>query len=179
LNYFVYVYFFWIYYYLVKVRHFGTTESAVATTVVFLTGMIMSPLGGWLSDRIVERHGEKTGRPIVPIFSLTLSALLLCVAINVTNSAATVALLSLSLGFALFSDGPYWATAIRLGGKQVGAACGILNTGANFGGAAPYVAPLIASHFGWAWGWYSASMVLMVGIVAWFFIDPTKASEGV
>jgi len=179
LNYFVYVYFFWIYYYLVKVRDFSTHESAVATTVIFLTGMIMSPFGGWLSDRLVERRGEKTGRRIVPIVSLTLGALLLCVAINLSNSVVTVELLSLSLGLALCSDGPYWATAIRLGGKHAGAAGGILNTGANFGGVAPYVAPLIASHFGWAWGWYSASMVLLAGIVAWFFIDPTKTSEGI
>jgi sugar phosphate permease len=176
-NYFDYVYFFWIYYYLAKIRHFSNVESAVATTVVFLTGMVMSPLGGWLSDQLVERYGEKIGGRIVPIFSLTLSALLLCVGINLFSKVSTVAFLSLSLGFALFADGPYWATAIRLGGKQVGAAGGILNTGANFGGMAPYVAPLIASHFGWVWGWYSASIALMAGVVIWFFIDPTKGSD--
>jgi MFS family permease len=178
-NYFVYVYFFWIYYYLVKIRNFSTHESAVATTVVFLMGTIMSPFGGWLSDRLVEQRGERIGRRIVPVSSLTLGALLLCVAINVTNSVLTVAFLSLSFGFALSSDGPYWATAVRLGGRHAGAAGGILNTAANFGGVAPYFAPLIASHFGWGWGWYSASMVLAVGIVAWFFIDPTRTAEGV
>jgi MFS transporter, ACS family, glucarate transporter len=178
-SYFDYVYFFWIYYYLAKIRHFTASESAVATTVVFLAGMAMSPLGGWLSDRLVVRHGERTGRRIVPIVSLTLSAVLLCVGINLTTRVATVALLSMSFGCALSSDGPYWAAAIRLGGKHVGAACGILNTGANFGGVAPYVAPLIASHFGWAWGLYSASMILMAGVVMWFFIDATKTSDGV
>jgi nitrate/nitrite transporter NarK len=56
----------------------------------------------------------------------------------------------------------------------VGAACGILNTGGNLGGVAPYIAPLIAAHAGWAWGLYSASMILMLAVLTWFFIDPTK-----
>jgi sugar phosphate permease len=64
-----------------------------------------------------------------------------------------------------------------LGGKQVGAAGGILNTGANLGGVAPYIAPVIASYVGWAWGMYSASMVMMVAVVTWFFIDSTKPSD--
>jgi MFS transporter, ACS family, glucarate transporter len=178
-NYFDYVYFFWIYYYLGNIRHFSQAESALATTVIFLTGTVMCPLGGWLSDRFVQQKGEKKGRRIVPILSLTLSAILLAVGINFSSKVATVALLSLSLGFALFADAPYWAAAIRLGGKQVGAACGILNTGANFGGVAPYVAPLIASRFGWAWGWYSASLILMFAVISWFFIDPTKSSAPV
>ena len=56
----------------------------------------------------------------------------------------------------------------------MGAACGILNTGGNVGGIGPYVVPLIAAHFGWTWGLYFTSMVLMVAVVTWFFIDPAK-----
>ena len=56
----------------------------------------------------------------------------------------------------------------------MGAASGILNTGGNFGGIAPYVAPMIAAYAGWSWGLYSGSMMLMAAVLTWFFIDPSK-----
>ncbi len=171
-SYFEYIYFFWIYYYLGEVRHLGHTESAVAASLVFLTWMVMSPLGGWVSDRLVLRWGQKIGRRLVPIAGLTAGAVLLCIGINLTGDVATVAVLCLSFGFASSCDGAYWATAISLGGCQVGAACGILNTGGNLGGVAPYIAPLIAAHAGWNWGMYTASVILMLAVLTWFFIDP-------
>jgi sugar phosphate permease len=172
--YFEYIYFFWIYYYLGEIRHLGTNQSAIATTIILLTWTVMSPLGGWISDLLVKRYGYKVGRRIVPVVALSLSAVLLCIAINLTGVVASVALLSLSFGFASCSDGPYWAVAINLGGRHAGAACGILNTGGNLGGVAPYIAPVIATYAGWSWGLYSASIVLLVAVLTWFFIDPTK-----
>jgi len=178
LNYFDYVFFFWIYYYMGTIRHFEEIESAVATTAIFLTGTAMSPIGGWLSDRLVDRYGEKNGRRLVPVVCLTFAVTLLCLSISLTSKTLVVVCLSLSFGLAFMSDAPYWVAAIRLGGKQMGAACGILNTGANLGGIAPYLAPLIASYFGWTWGLYSAALVLMLGVLIWFWIDPSR-SEGV
>lgn len=173
-SYFNYIYFYWIYYYLGEIRHLGTTESAVATTMIFLTWTVMSPLGGWISDRLVVCYGQKIGRRIVPIIGLTLAALLLCVGINLTGTVAAVASLCLSFGFSSCSEGPYWVATISVGGRHVGAACGILNTGGNLGGVAPYIAPLIAVHAGWAWSLYAASIILMVAVLTWFFIDPTS-----
>jgi len=134
----------------------------------------LSPIGGWVSDLLVKHYGQKAGRRIVPIISLTLSAALLCVGINLTGTVATVAFLSLSFGCASISDGPYWASAISLGGKQVGAACGILNTGGNLGGLAPLVTPFIAAYASWSWGLYFASIILMAAVLTWFFIDPSQ-----
>ena len=59
------------------------------------------------------------------------------------------------------------------------AACGIVNTESNIGGfIAPVLTPYIASRAGWSWGLYAGSLIVMVGILAWFFIDPTrKVSE--
>ena len=173
-GYFNYIFFFWIYYYLGEIRRLGPTQTAVSTTFIFLTWTVMSPLGGWVSDRLVKRFGLKTGRRLVPIVCLTLSAILLCVGINLTGKVATVMLLSLSLGFASCADGPYWATAIDLGGDQVGVACGILNTGGNLAGLATLVTPMIAAYTSWSWGLYFGSLILMVGVLTWFFVDPTK-----
>jgi nitrate/nitrite transporter NarK len=156
----------WLWYFRDQPFHLGPEQSAIATAIINLAWMVMSPLGGWISDCLVKRYGEKSGRRIVPIISLTLGAVLLCIGINVAGTLATVSLLALSFGFASFSDGPYWAASIRLGGKQVGAACGILNMGGNLGGVAPYT-----------WGLYSASMVSMVAVLTWCFVDPTKSTS--
>ena len=88
---------------------------------------------------------------------------------------ATVAFLSLAMGFASSSEGPYWATTIEISGDQVGAACGILNTGGNLGGLlAPVLTPMIAAKFGWAGGLYFASFLVTIGMLTWLMVDPAR-----
>ena len=174
-SYFTYIFFFWIYYYLGEIRDLGPQQSVAATMIVNLAWTVMSPLGGWISDRLAIAYGERSGRRIVPIISLTLAAVLLCIGINTPGTLATVSLLALSFGLAAFSDGSYWAAAIRLGGRQMGAACGILNMGGNLAGVAPYIAPVIAGYASWTWSLYSASLVMIVAVLTWFFIDPTQS----
>jgi len=174
-GYFEYIFFFWIYYYFAKIRQVGDQQSAMFTTILFLTWMLMTPLGGWVSDWTVARYGKRSGRRLVPIVCLSISAALLCIGVNLTGTWSVALLLSLALGFASASDGPFWATAIDLGGKEVGAAGGIMNTGANLGGfIAPTLTPLIASVAGWSWALYFASLIVLVGVACWFFIDPSQ-----
>jgi MFS family permease len=174
--YFEYVFFYWIFYYFREVRHIEQTRTAVYTAALFLTWTVMTPLGGWVSDRLVDRCGRKAGRRWAPIIGLALSAVLLGWGARVSRPAGAAALLSLALGLASTSEGPFWAAAIDMGGAHVGAAGGILNTGGNLGGFfAPIVTPFIASHFGWSSGLYSASLIVMLGVLVWFFVDPTKA----
>ena len=111
----------------------------------------------------------------MPILSLSLSAILLCIGTKTAETISAVIYMSLALGFAACAEAPFWASTIEVGGKHVGAACGILNTGANIGGLiAPILTPYIASRAGWSWGLYVGSLILLTGILAWFFIDPTK-----
>jgi ACS family glucarate transporter-like MFS transporter len=173
--YFEYVFFYWIYYYLGEIRHVGASATATYTTIPFVAWTIGTPLGGWVSDRLVQRWGRKAGRRIVPLVCLTLSAILLFVAINLASPIAVVSVLSLSFGLASCTDGPFWACAIDVGGEHVGAAGAILNTGGNLGGSlAPVLTPLIASRAGWSWGLYVASLIMSLGVLAWFLIDPTR-----
>ena len=173
--YFEYIFFFWLYYYLGEIRGLAAQETAIATTVVFLTWMVMCPLGGWASDRFVSRYGRKAGRRVIPVACLLLSGITLCVGINVAHPVAGVALLALSFGLAACSDGPYWAAAIDIGGQHAGASCGILNAGGNVGGIAPVVTPWIAARSSWSIGLYFAVFVLYLGVFAWFLVDPTKS----
>ena len=173
--YFEYIFFFWLYYYLGEIRGLESNQTAVATTVVFLAWTVMSPLGGWASDRLVSRYGRKAGRRIIPVGCLALSGICLCAGINVADPVAAVALFALSFGLAACSDGPFWAAAIDIGGPHAGASCGFLNAGGNVGGIAPLVTPWIARLTSWSTGLYFAVFVLYLGVIAWFLIDPTKS----
>jgi nitrate/nitrite transporter NarK len=91
---------------------------------------------------------------------------------------ATVAMLALSLGFAAAAEGPFWSTAIDISGDNVGAACGILNTGGNLGGMlAPVVTPLIAKGFGWSGGLYFGCLIVLISAATWFLISPVPAAH--
>jgi len=175
LGYFEYMFFYWIYYYFGRIRHMGSSQTALYTTVLFLTFTVMTPLGGWISDYLSKVYGSKAGRRFVPIVGLSLGAVLLCLGINTDATIPAVMLMSMAMGFASLSEAPFWASTIDVGGKHVGAACGILNTGSNIGGfIAPILTPYIASNAGWSWGLYAASLIVMVGVLAWLFIDPTR-----
>ena len=173
--YFQYIFFYWIYYYFGQVRRVSYDASARYTTVIFVTMGIMMPLGGWISDRLTRAYGAKFGRRVVPIVGLGLGAVLLCVGTNVSGTLTAVLSLSLATGFASWCEGPFWASAIEVAGKQVGAACGILNTGGNAGGfLAPVLTPFIASRAGWSWGLYAGSLIAIVGMIACYFVDPSR-----
>ena len=171
-GYFEFIFFYWIYYYFGEIRHLGKAESAAYVTILMLTMVVMTPLGGLVSDRLVLRYGMKTGRRIVPLIGMTLSAVLLIAGASGFGTLATVVLLSLAFGFSATAEGPFWASAVDIGGPRAGAASGILNTGGNSGGIlAPTLTPLFAQYFGWAGGLYFGSFMVMLGVILWFFID--------
>jgi len=173
--YFEYIFFYWIYYYLGKIRGLGEEQSAVYTTALFLTWFVMMPLGGWASDRAVRRWGSRRGMRLVGISGLALASVLLWGALGVESTAAAVALMSLALGFAACSDVVFWAAVMEIAGRDVGAACGILNTGGNLGGfIAPMLTPWIASFAGWSGGLYFASGIAMAGALTWLGFLPER-----
>ena len=174
LNYFEYIFYYWIYYYFGEIRHLPQQQSAYATTAIFITMAVMTPLGGWISDGMRSRFGASRGTRIVPIGAMAASAVLLYIGASGLGIVLTVALLSLAVGCSMAPEGTFWSTAIHMGGKQVGAACGFMNFGGNLGGMlAPILTPLIAHRFGWTGGLSFASLVVVLGMLAWLVIDPT------
>ncbi len=174
-DYYEYVFFYWTYYYLGQIRHMGASQSALYTTCLFLSFMISAPAGGKVTDLCVRRLGMKAGMRIVPIAAMSLSALVLLVAIGVSSAEMTGVLMALALGLAASTEGAYWATTIHVGGKEAGAACGLFNAGGNLGGfLAPVVTAWLASQFGWSAGLYFGCLVICLSIAVWFFIDPER-----
>ena len=175
-GYFDYIFYYWVYYYFGNVRHMGFAQSARYTTVLFLTMAVMMPLGGWTADRLSGTLGRAAGLRYTALAGMVAAALLLVAGTWVKADDMSVALLSLAIGFAAFCEGPFWAAATELGREHVGAACAILNTGANAGGFfGPLVTPWIAKWFGWSWGMYSASVLVLVGAAACYLARTAPA----
>ncbi|MEZ5399359.1 MAG: MFS transporter [Bryobacteraceae bacterium] len=180
LNYFEYIFFYWIYYYFGEIRKMGPEMGALATTAMFVAMATMSPLGGWLADHAGRRIGKRKGRQLVSMSGMALSAVLLFLGARGAGVTATVVLLALALGCCTMAEGPFWATAIDIGGDQAGASGGIMNTGGNVGGMlAPVVTPLIAARFGWAGGLYFASFLVLIGVFTWLWVNPERDAEPV
>ncbi len=174
LDYYEYIFFYWLYYYLGEVRKLPADETAFYTTLPFLAWAVMMPLGGWLADHLVARYGLKRGLRWVAIGSLLISVLGLVAALNVDGTNSLVALLSLAFGFAAVADVVFWVAVVSVAGAQAGAAGGLMNTGGNFAGAiAPALTPFVASIYGWSAGLYLGAFIALLGVVAWLRIDPT------
>lgn len=172
-GYFEYIFFFWIYYYFGKIRGMTPGETSTYTTIIFLAWVVMTPLGGWVSDYLIKTVGKPRGRPIVPIAGMVASAVLLIIATQLSGAFAVGAALAVALGMASSTDGPFWSATIEAGGKDVGAACGILNTGSNIGGfIAPVLTPMIASVAGWSGALYFACLVIAGGSLVWVLLVP-------
>ena len=178
LDYYEYIFSYWLYYYLGEVRKLPADDTAFYTTLPFLAWVVMMPLGGWLADHLTARFGIKRGLRWVAIGSLLVSVLGLVAALNVDDTNTLVALLSLAFGCAAVADVVFWAGVISVAGAQAGTAGGLMNTGGNLGGTiAPFVTPLIASHYGWSAGLYVGAAIALIGVVAWLRIDPSPATQ--
>jgi ACS family glucarate transporter-like MFS transporter len=179
-GYIEYIFFFWIYYYFGEIRHMPAKQTSIYSTAIFLAWVVMSPLGGTFSDALVGRFGERRGRPIVPVVGVLSGAVLFFLGIRLSTPFAVGTTLALSFGLTSSSDGAFWKATIEAGGKDVGAACGILNTGSNIGGfVAPVLTPLIASIVGWPAALNFACIVAAAGVSIWFFLMPESGVRNI
>lgn len=174
-GYFQYLFFYWMHYYFDEVLHLGKSASQFYAGIPPLAMAIGMPLGGWLSDRSQRHLGYRWGRAVVPMIGMIAGALLLYLGIIAKEPVWIVTWFSLALGAVGACEGPFWATAVEVGGKRGGTAAAIFNTGGNAGGLlAPVVTPWISKYFHWQIGIGLGGVICLLGALCWFWIDPTK-----
>lgn len=186
-GYFYYILFFWMGHYLNKVLKLGTMESRYYTGLIILAMAVGTPLGGWLADRLQKAYGSRLGRSLVPAGGMIASAILLGLGLCATTSAWIVTWFTLAMFAIGFCEGPFWATAIELGGRRGATAAGMMNTVNNAAGfLAPILTPLIAGlsvqfgwneQSGWKFGIGMGCFVCLVGACVWLRIDPNERIE--
>ncbi len=176
-SYFQYLFFYWMQFYFDKVLAFGKDEGrlyATIPTVAMAVGMI---LGGWLTDRVIERAGRRRGRAIFASCGMLASALFLGVGAAGRGPLWVVGFFALSMGAIGLCESSFWTCVIELGGRRGGFSAAILNTGGNAGGLlAPFVTPLLSKYFGWQAGLGLAAIFCIAGATLWYWIDPDEQS---
>ena len=173
LGYVAYIYMSWFYLYLVNVRGFAILQGAFFASAPFIAMTIFCPLGGWVTDRLVEKYGINWGRASVGGTGMVLAALCIIIGANVEAPYVAIGFLSLGAGWLYFTVGPFWSSTTDLSKPYAGTLSGLMNTGANLGGTlSPTLTPWIADSFGWPVALGLAAAIAFIGGVCWFMIQP-------
>lgn len=170
-NYVFYIFLFWFFLYLVDVRGFSILEGGILASLPFLVGAISSGLGGWACDRLTGLWGAQVAYRSVIITCMVAASVCLLWGAAVVDPYWAVAALSLCFGFTQFTEGAFWAGAMRVGGSNTATACGVMNTGGNLGGviSTPLV-PLLAQSYGWFFALATGSIAALLAAMLWLLI---------
>lgn len=176
LGYVAYVYMSWFYLYLVNVRGFDVLRGGWFASAPFLAILVFCPVGGWVTDRLVLQHGVKYGRTVVGMVGMLLAGATIAIGSVVTSPPLAIVALSLGAGWLYFTVGAYWASTTDLSTVRAGTLSGVMNTGANIGGAiSPSLTPWLAAEWGWPVALCTAAAIAALGGLMWLKIDTSKA----
>jgi len=174
LDYFEYLFFYWMQYYFGDVLKLGSDTARLYSTIAMLAMAAGMMSGGWLTDRCVRRMGRRQGRAFVPVVGMSLGAILLVVGVLAKDPRWVVVWFSFALAAGVAAEAACWMTAVELGGAHGTTAAGLLNTGGNLGGiVAPVVTPWVGVHFGWVWSVGLGAAVSLTGALLWLRVRPT------
>jgi MFS family permease len=172
LGYFQYLFFYWMEYYFESVLQLGKERSRLYSTLVVLASGLGMVLGGWLTDCTLNWRG-RGGRALVPVAGLLTSAVVLIAGLWTAHAQLTLLCFAGAMAALGMCEGPFWTTAVEIGGHRGGMTAALMNTGGNAGGLlAPVVTPSLSLYFGWQVGMGLASVVVVLGAILWLGIDP-------
>ena len=172
-GYFQYLFVYWMQFYFDKVLHLGETRSKYYASILQLALALGMPMGGWLAGRLALTLGARRGRAFVSGGGMLASAALLGFGVLAREPVWIVAWFALAHAAIGASEGPFWATAVDIGGGKGGTAAAVCNTGGNVGGMlAPMMTPWVSDHFGWPWGIGLGGVICFLGALCWCWIDP-------
>jgi ACS family glucarate transporter-like MFS transporter len=173
-----YIFYTWFFLYLVNVRHLTITQGSFWGAAPFLAILVLSPLGGWFSDRAVARFGKRRGRQCTVWLGMTLSALLLAAGAHTRANTLAIVLLACAAGFNLFATSTWWATCIDLTRNFSGSLSAMMNMWGNLGGwISPILTAYIATHFGWTRALDFAALITLCACLLWIQVNAEEDLE--
>ena len=169
-----YIFIFWFYLYLVQVRHFSLVEGALISSLPWVLSAVSIPLGGLLSDRLVQGSlGPVWGRRLIPIVGMGGAGVFISIGAHTTEAWLAALALAVATALVLSVESPFWTTVAGIAGTRSGTGGAIMNTGCNIGGVvSPMLTPLLGEMFGWEPALHLAAGLSVLAALAWFWITP-------
>ena len=104
---------------------------------------------------------------------LALAAVFLILATQVESARVASLVLAGGAGALYLAQSAYWAVSADIAGHSAGSVSGLMNMGAQTGGAlTASLTPWIAEHFGWTTSFLVAAAVCLAGSLAWLLVNP-------
>jgi ACS family glucarate transporter-like MFS transporter len=175
-GYVAWVFFGWFYIYLAQARGFNLKTSAVYSILPFI-GMTIGAIGGGIaSDSLVQRFNLRIGRCILPFFAMALTSALLILGSRAEQASTAGIVLALGAGVLYISQSCFWAITADFAGEYAGLVSGIMNMGAQIGGAiATSLTPFLAGRLGWHAAFFTAAGLALFGALSWLLVNPGQS----
>ncbi len=166
----------WMPTYLASGRGFDSGDLRHMAWIPFCMGGCANFLGGFASDRLIQRIGLKWGRRAIAITGLSVAAAFTFLTIFVTNKLVSVVFLGFAYAGSDFMLPVAWAVCLDVGRKYAGAVTGAMNTAGQIGSF------FLATAFGYLVERYHSydaplipmSVMVLISALLWFKIDPTR-----
>lgn len=167
----------WIPQYFLHNYEMNLKNSAVFASGVFFAGVAGDWLGGWVTDRLLQKTGDLSKSRSIMVVVCNLAALASLLPILFVHDV-TVAAVCLSLGFffAEMTIGPMWAIPMDIAPKYSGTASGIMNSGSALAAIiSPVVAGWIIDRTGnWDYPFIGSMGLMLVGALLAFTMKPQQ-----
>lgn len=157
-------------------RGFKLEELNWAVAVPFVMSMIGNISGGFLSDKFSSKYGLKTGRRILGVGGLAVSAIFMFLAAFIPGKLHVFIFLSLCFGVIDLMLPSAWAVCLDVGKKYSGAISGAMNTAGNIGGfvCAVVFGYIVEATDNYNFPLYIISGMLIISALLFSRIDASK-----
>jgi len=171
-----YFYLTWLPTYLLRARGFDLRHAGLLASLPLVAVGAGVFAGGWVSDRLAARWGNRRGRRAPGLVGFPLAAAAISAAITTGDPLWSAWLLAAAAGLAALGVAPAWAVAIEIGGRHSGVVSGAMNMCGNLGGA---LSPLVIGFSLERWGsWqaplFSVAALYLVAAFCWLAVDPAR-----
>ena len=168
-------FFSWFFIYLSTVRGLNLKSSSYYSMLPFIAMATASPLGGWISDLLTRRYGKRIGRCGIAVAGIGLAAVFIALGTQVASPELASVVLAGGAGALYLAQSSFWSVSADLAGSSAGTVSGVMNMGAQIGGAVTAsLTPWIASHFGWSASFLTAAALCAAGSLAWLAVNPER-----